>query len=232
MTDFCSARCCDWASEYGYGSYDLGTIGYQCGTITKKGPLCGIHSRNGTPFGLFGKKAPEYAASNGKMVDGTTVESGEALCWIYKKPDVDDDGNIIHDKQQELDDNYWQCDDNDDCDDDDCYDDDCYDDDCDDVSPSNTYKGLKVSQLKDELDTRNLPTHGLKKVLLQRLLDDDNGVQHKSSSQKNNKTKRKPSKYNLFMQKQLPLYKSKHPNASHSKAFSQCASLWSKSKLE
>ena len=40
--------------------------------------------------------------------------------------------------------------------------------------------------------------------------------------------KRKPSKYNLFMKKELPKYKKAHPKATHQQAFKAVAKSWKK----
>ena len=41
---------------------------------------------------------------------------------------------------------------------------------------------------------------------------------------------KKPSAYQLFMKKQIPIYKKKNPKKSHKEAFSAVAKLWKKQK--
>ena len=41
---------------------------------------------------------------------------------------------------------------------------------------------------------------------------------------------KKPSDYQLFMKKQIPIYKKKNPKKSHREAFSAVAKLWKKQK--
>ena len=41
---------------------------------------------------------------------------------------------------------------------------------------------------------------------------------------------KKPSAYQLFMKKQIPIYKKKNPKKSHREAFSAVAKLWKKQK--
>ena len=57
--------------------------------------------------------------------------------------------------------------------------------------------------------------------------------QKKKPAKKPDKKKtggRKPSAYQLFMKKQIPLYKKKNPKKSHREAFSAVAKSWKKQK--
>jgi len=163
-TQYCSARICAYAHDYGFSdqpTLDYYTIGFQCQDVASTNGLCDSHSAcNKLPFGHFNKKVPDYALQDFTMENGDDIEKGEALCWAFPKPDIDDDCNLIHQDQKPLDDDYWCCENYDD-----------YNDHDKTNGKSDNSPNLKVRELKQQLQDRNLPTNGKKKDLQIRLQD-------------------------------------------------------------
>ena len=237
------------AIDYGHSDWKTGTVAYQCEKNATKGKFCGICSKHKGSFGKIGfsytwddgteSTVPEYAIKDGTMEDGTKVGKGDALCCIFANPLMDEEGNILVEKQDLLDDEYWQCDGDDEEDEDDDEDDDEGEEDDDegeeddDSSSSDDYKGIKVADLRSDLEDRGLSTKGKKAALVARLVDNDNGEEEeapkKDKKDKKEKKKRPPSMYNLFMQREIPKYKKKH-DCEHSVAFSECAKMWTAQK--
>ena len=231
-TSLCAARCSTWATEYGEGEEDYYTLGYQCERNAKDGKLCAIHDRNGTAFGLFGKKAPDYALCAAAMDDGTKITEGEACCWAYGKPDIDDAGELLDDTQDPLTDAYWQCND---CDE---------DEDApktlkakkgktkksagsDSDTVANGFKGMPIAELRDLCDEQGIDHDGLSKGALREALAfyaDD--APAKATKAKKAKTTRKPSAYNLFMKDNLPKFKKINSDMAHQDAFKAVAAMW------
>jgi len=106
----CKARIICYAHDYGYTDCpDYYCLGYQCDHDPHSKGLCKAHLKS-LPFGKFKQKAPDYALAKGKMENDVSVVKDEALCWLFPKPDIDDDGNLLIDNQEPLTDDYWQCD--------------------------------------------------------------------------------------------------------------------------
>ena len=251
MSKQCLSRVCAWATEYGHSDWATGTVAYQCQKSASQGKHCGVCYRNGTAFGLFGKKVPDYALCDGKMDDGTVVKKGDALCWVVADPDMTDAGDFLTKSQEKLDDDYWQCDgDDDDEDGDDDGDDgddedEDDDDDEDDSSSSDDYKGIKVPALRKDLVARDLSAKGKRADLVARLVNNDNGTDDDEDGDDNEvvptkgvaakgvatkvKKTRTPSAYNLFMKEELPKYKKAH-DTDHKDAFCACAAKWTAQK--
>jgi len=240
----CAARCSTWAKPYGEGEEDYYTLGYQCERKPKDGKLCAIHDRNGTAFGLFGKKAPDYALGASAMDCGTIITEGEALCWAYAKPDIDAVGDLLDDTQEPLTDAYWQCND---CDEDE-------DKDEDEDAPKtlkgkakkgkakksagtdtvlNSFKGIMLAGLRDLCDEQGIDHDGLSKGEMREALAfyaDDAPVKatkgKKDTKTKKVKATRKPSAYNLFMKDNLSKFKKINSDMAHQDAFSAVAAMW------
>lgn len=225
MSKFCNARVVTWAHDYGFTdepTLDYYTIGYMCGKPASNGSCCKSHSSS-LPFGRFSKSAPGYALLDGLMDDGSRIKKGDAMCWAFPEPDVDDDGNLLNNTQEPLDDNYWMCEDG------------WSDDEFSEfntpqkskkVSPPKN-KAPSISSLRERLENLGLSTSGKKSDLLLRLQNTDNSPKN---TQNSSKKTRAPSKYNLFMARELPKYKKKFPNLDHKTCFSQVAAMWSAQK--
>ena len=229
------------ATDYGHSDWETGTVAYQCEKNATKGKFCGVCTKHKGSFGKIGcsytwddgteSTVPEYALKDGTMEDGTKVGKGDALCCIFANPLMDEEGNMPVEKQDLLDDDYWQCDEDYEGEDEEDDEEDEEDDDGDDSS-SDDYKGIKVAALRKDLDARDLSTKGKKAALVARLVNNDNGTdddEDKVMVKKPKKT-RKPSAYNLFMKKELPTYKKKHNDISHKDAFIACAAMWTEQK--
>jgi len=252
MTSLCTAIRIASATDYGHSDWDTGTVAYQCEKNATQGKFCGVCSKHKGAFGKIGcsytwedgteSTVPEYALKDGAMEDGTKVDKGDAMCWVFANPLMDEDGNLLAKDGESLDDEYWQCDDEDDQYDDegDWTDDDADDeaddeddeDDDDDDSTSDDYKGIKVPELRTDLEERNLSTKGKKADLVSRLVNNDNGSDEEDAPKKSkaDKKPRKPSAYNLYMKSAIKKYKSKNPDTEHQTAFKACAAQWTKSK--
>ena len=241
-TSICAARICTWSTPYGEGEEDYYTLGYQCERTAKDGKLCTIHERNGTAFGLFEKKAPDYALCAAAMDDGTKITEGEACCWAYAKPDIDAVGDLLDDTQDPLTDAYWQCND---CDE---------DEDEDEDAPktlkgkvkkakpkksvgsdtvANGFKGKPIDELRDLCDEQGIDHDGLSKGEMREALAfyaDDAPVKatkgKKDTKTKKVKATRKPSAYNLFMKDNLPKFKKINTDMAHQDAFKAVAAMW------
>ena len=234
----CAARVCTWSEPFGEGEEDYYTLGYQCESTAKGGTLCAIHERNGTAFGLFGKKAPDYALCAAAMDCNTKITEGDALCWAYAKPDINDDGELLDYTQDPLTDAYWQC------------------NDCDEGKDApktlkgkkgkakksagsdsdtvaNGFKGKPIAELRDLCDEQGIDHDGLSKGALREALAfyaDDAPAKAtkstKSTKDKKTKTTRKPSAYNLFMKDNLPKFKKINSDMAHQDAFKAVAAMW------
>jgi len=250
MSSSCISVRLAFATDYGHSEWTTGTVAYQCEKSATKGKFCTICARNGSPFGKIGasytwedgtvSSVPEYALKAGKMEDGSAVEKGEALCCVFANPMMDADGNMLLDQvQDELNDEYWNCDkDQDDEDDDEDEgeddEDDEDEDDEDDSASADDYKGILLKDIKKDLTSRRLAIEGRKKDLIMRLVNNDNGADEDSATapSKKSKTERKkrpPSAYNIYMSNNLAAYKKKHPSLSHKDAFCKVAGLWADS---
>ena len=217
--------------------------------------LCKIHTKN-LPFGTFGKKAPKETltkCSIGKGDSKFNFKAGEPSCWLFKKPDgvIGEDGTLkVITKSVKLDNEFWQTEDDGDYSDDENpdYSDSDYsgsdsassdgggsdysDSDSDSVSDSvsdsgtTDYKTLKIKDLKADLKQRGIKTSGKKEEIIERLKKHDSDPDSfKTKKRKSDKT-RKPSIYNLFMSKQIPIYKTANPDTDHKSAFLACAAAW------
>ena len=234
MTSKCIAIRIAAATEYGHSDWETGTVAYQCEKNATQGKFCGICAKHKGAFGKIGcsyswedgteSTVPEYAIKDGTMEDGTKVGKGDAMCSIFANPLMDEDGNMLVDDQQILDDEYWQCDgddeDEDDFDEDEgCWTDDEVEDENDDSASPADYKGIKVPELRTDLEERDLSTKGKKADLVARLVNNDNGSDEdeddapkKSKDKSKPKKPRKPSAYNLYMKSAIKKYKAQHPN--------------------
>ena len=258
-TDCCAIRL-TWATEYGYGKWETGTVAYQCDKAATQGKFCGVCDRAKAPFGKIGttytwedgteSTVPEYAAKDGKMDDGSTVSKGDALCCVFANPLIDSDGELLsHKKQELLDDDFWQCDKDDysDDEDEDCDDEDegCWTDDEDDT-PVTIDKSITADDLREMCDELGIDHDGLRKSEMRDALTDvasDEKPKPKKAAKakspkakspkapKKEKQKRAPSQYNLFMQRELPIYKEKH-SVEHQVAFKAVAAMWTAQKDE
>ena len=251
MTSKCIAIRIAAATDYGHSDWETGTVAYQCEKNATQGKFCGICARHKGAFGKIGfpytwddgteSTVPEYALKDGAMQDGTKVDKGDAMCSIFANPLMDEDGNMLVDDQQILDDEYWQCDGDDEDEDDFDEDEGCWTDDEEDDGDADAstadYKGIKVPELRTDLEERDLSTKGKKAELVARLVNNDNGSDEdeddapkKSKDKSTPKKTRAPSKYNLYMKHALVKYKKQHPKAEHQTAFKACAAQWTKSK--
>ena len=236
------------ATDYGHSDWETGTVAYQCEKNATKGSFCGVCAKHKGAFGKVGfpytwddgtvSTVPEYAIKDGTMEGGTKVGKGDALCCVFANPLMDEEGNMLVEKQDLLDDEYWQCDEDDEDEDEDEEDEDEEDEDDedgedeedDDSSSSADYKGIKVADLCSDLEDRGLSTKGKKAALVARLVNNDNGEEEdEQEAPKKEKKKRSPSLYNLFMQREIPKYKTTH-DCEHSVAFSECAKMWTAQK--
>jgi len=258
MTSTSSDNCCairlTWATEYGYSEWNTGTVAYQCDKAATQGKFCGICARNKAPFGKIGASytwedgtestVPEYALKAGKMDDGQAVGKGDALCCVFANPLIDSDGALLAKKKQELlDDEYWRCDkdvysDDEDCDEDEGSDDEEVSDDEEDSKPISIDKSVTVADLREMCDGQGIDHDGLSKSEMRSALADIASdekpkakAKAKAKSPKKEKQKRAPSQYNLFMKRELPIYKEKH-SADHQVAFKACAAMWTAQKDE
>jgi len=251
MTSKCIAIRIAAATDYGHSDWETGTVAYQCEKNATQGKFCGICARHKGAFGKIGfpytwddgteSTVPEYALKDGAMQDGTKVDKGDAMCSIFANPLMDEDGNMLVDDQQLLDDDYWQCDGDDEDEDDEDEDEGCWTDDEEDDGDADAstadYKGIKVPELRTDLEERDLSTKGKKAELVARLVNNDNGSdEDEDDAPKMSKAKpkkpRKPSAYNLYMKSAIKKYKAQHPNTEHQTAFKACAALWTKNKTK
>ena len=273
-TSNCCAIRLTWATEYGYGEWDTGTIAYQCDKAATQGKFCGICDRAKAPFGKIGatytwedgteSTVPEYALKDGKMDDGSVVSKGDALCCVFANPLIDSDGELLSQKKQEfLGDDFWQCDKDvysDDEDEDEDEDEGCWTDDEDDT-PVTIDKSISADDLREMCDELGIDHDGLRKSEMRDALTDISSDEKpkpkkaakakspkakaakakspkakaakaaKAKSPKKEKQKRAPSQYNLFMQRELPIYKEKH-GVEHPVAFKAVAAMWTAQKDE
>ena len=231
----CSARVCTYAKAFGHSDWETGTVAYQCDKPVDKRSLCTACAGKGTPFGIFGKAVPDYAQCDGKMRDedgyvSDAVKEGEALCWVVAEPDMDDDGNLIVEKQELLDDDYWMCDEDWDGDE---------DEDTDTDTDTDTSKKLSIADLRALCDDAGVDHAHMRKCEMRAALTDADTPTPKAASKvkspkaaakvkspKADKPKRKPSAYNNYMSNNLAAYKKTHPSLSHIEAFTDVAKLW------
>jgi hypothetical protein len=196
---------------------------------------------------------PEYALKAGKMDDGQAVGKGDALCCVFANPLIDSDGALLAKKKQELlDDEYWRCDkdvysDDEDCDEDEGSEGEEVSDDEEDSKPVSIDKSVTVADLREMCDGQEIDHEGMSKSEMRSALADitsDEKPKAKSKAkgkakgkdkspkkEKKEKQKRAPSQYNLFMKRELPIYKEKH-SADHQVAFKACAAMWTAQKDE
>ena len=256
MTSKCIAIRIAAATDYGVSDWETGTVAYQCEKNATQGKFCGICAKHKGAFGKIGcsyswedgteSTVPEYALKDGTMEDGTKVDKGDAMCCVFANPLMDTDANceMMEEKQELLGDEYWQCDkeedeydyedDEGDWTDDEEEEEDKDQDENGDSSPAD-YKGIKVPELRTDLEERDLSTKGKKADLVARLVNNDNGSDEddapkKSKDKDNAKKPRKPTAYNLYMKSAIKKYKSKNPDTEHQTAFKACAAQWTKSK--
>ena len=257
MTTTCTAIRIASATEYEHSDWDTGTVAYQCEKNATKGKkFCGVCAKHKGAFGKIGcsytwddgteSTVPEYALKDGSMEDGTKVSKGDAMCYVFANPLMDEEGNMLEKKQELLDDEYWQCDkeeDEYDCDDED-EDEGCWtdDEDCDDeqdVSPRK--KALNIAELREMCDENDIDHDGLSKADMREALGLSDSPSPKTKAKgkakgkakkpsPTDKAKRKPTMYNLFMKSAIKKYKNKNPDETHQEAFKACAAQWSKDK--
>ena len=254
MTSKCIAIRIASATEYEHSDWDTGTVAYQCEKNASKGKkFCGVCAKHKGAFGKIGcsytwddgteSTVPEYALKDGSMEDGTKVSKGDAMCYVFANPLMDEEGNMLEKKQELLDDEYWQCDkeeDEYDCDDEDDEDEDedegCWtdDEDCDDeqdVSPRK--KALNIAELREMCDDNDIDHDGLSKADMREALELSDSDSPKAKTKKpspKDKVKRKPTAYNLFMKSALKKYKAKNPDVTHKDAFCSVAAQWTEAK--
>ena len=252
-TTQCNARVAVWASECGFcPPEDYYTVAIQCGkSRVDDDCLCKIHTKN-LPFGTFGKKAPKETLTNCSIGEGSSkfdYKAGEPMCWLYKKPDgvIGKDGTLkVIAKSVKLDNDFWQTEDYTDYSD--CENPDYSDSDYSDSDASNSassdgggngsgsdsgsdsgvtdYSTLKITDLKADLKQRGIKTSGKKDEIIERLKKHDSDPDSFKTKKRKSDKPRKPSVYNLFMSKQIPIYKTAHPDTDHKTAFLACAAAW------
>ena len=232
-TTQCNARVAVWASECGFcPPQDYYTVAVQCGkSRVDDDCLCKIHT-NDLPFGTFGKKAPKETLTNcsiGKGDSKFNYKAGEPMCWLFKKPDgvIGEDGILkINAKSVKLDNEYWQTEDDTDYSDYEDSDDSDYSDSGGSDSGTTDYSTLKIADLKADLKQRGIKTSGKKEEIIERLKKHDSDPDSFKTKKRKSDKPRKPSVYNLFMSKQIPIYKTAHPDTDHKTAFLECAAAW------
>ena len=246
-TTQCNARVAVWASECGFcPPEDYYTVAVQCGkSRVDDDCLCKIHTKN-LPFGTFGKKVPNETltkCSIGKGEGKFNYKAGEPMCWLYEKPDgvIGKDGILkINTKSVKLDNEFWQTEDDTDYSDSDYSGSDSDyssdgggsgndsggDNDSDSDSGATDYKTLKIADLKADLKQRGIKTSGKKDEIIERLQKHDSDPDSFKTKKRKSDKPRKPSVYNLYMSKQIPVYKTAHPDTDHKTAFLACAAAW------
>ena len=242
-TTQCNARVAVWASECGFcPPEDYYTVAVQCGkSRVDDDCLCKIHTKN-LPFGTFGKKVPNETltkCSIGKGEGKFNYKAGEPMCWLYKKPDGvigKDDILKVNTESDELDNDFWKTEDYSDYSDyEDSDDSDYSDSGGSDSGGSDSggsddgttdYSTLKIADLKADLKQRGIKTSGKKDEIIERLKKHDSDPDSFKTKKRKSDKPRKPSVYNLFMSKQIPIYKTAHPDTDHKTAFLECAAAW------
>ena len=234
-TTQCNARVAVWASECGFcPPEDYYTVAVQCGkSRVDDDCLCKIHTKN-LPFGTFGKKVPNETltkCSIGKGDSKYPFKAGEPMCWLYENPDGvigKDDILKVNAESNELNNDFWQTEDYSDYEDSD-------DSDYSDSGGSDSggsddgttdYSTLKIADLKADLKQRGIKTSGKKEEIIERLKKHDSDPDSFKTKKRKSDKPRKPSVYNLYMSKQIPVYKTAHPDTDHKTAFLACAAAW------
>ena len=249
-TTQCNARVAVWASECGFcPPEDYYTLSIQCDkSVDGDECLCKIHTKN-LPFGTFGKQVPNETltkCSIGKGDSKYPFKAGEPMCWLYKKPDGvigQDDILKINTKSVKLDNEFWHTEYDSDSESD-CEDSEDSDysgsesgsvssdgggsvnSDGDSDSGTTDYSTLKIADLKADLKQRGIKTSGKKDEIIERLKKHDSDPDSFKTKKRKSSKPRKPSVYNLFMSKQIPIYKTAHPDTDHKTAFLACAASW------
>jgi hypothetical protein len=241
-TTQCNARVAVWASECGFcPPEDYYTVAVQCGkSRVDDDCLCKIHTKN-LPFGTFGKKAPQVTLTKCSIGEGDSkfdYKAGEKMCWLYKNPDgvIGEDGiHKVNIKSDELDNDFWETEDYTDYSDCEDSDDSDYSDNASSGSDNASsgsddgttdYSTLKIADLKADLKQRGIKTSGKKDEIIERLKKHDSDPDSFKTKKRKSDKPRKPSVYNLFMSKQIPIYKTAHPDTDHKTAFLACAAAW------